>query len=628
MVTEAKVSLLVPIWLAVVVLLGVGMAVLSRRGQGSTAHRPVVLPGPALPAPHHTERLVAASLAAALAAAVLAGGRVSWAFVWSAAFVAVALTVALGRLGWRELGGNKASPGSPAHAFAALVGLGFATMSLFITRPNLDDAFYVNRATATAELNRIPVRDVLFTHEQVPPTSAAGLPVDTFSALEGAVGRFLHVHGPSVAYYGIPPLMTFLATWALWRLLRSWAPRQALLCFALGGLYWLFSAQLPLTSGSYFLTRMWQGKVVFVAWLVPTVYMYLTRWLAQRDALTAVLLLAAGVSSIGLTASSAFVAPLLFGTAALPLLARRDWRGLPVLGGAAAFPFFLGLIATEKYPLPEAFSAGLQPTSWYFESVFGVGGLAALGMIALLAAPWLARTGPAAALATSVAAISVLLLAPGVLPALGDLVGVSSTLRRTLWIVPFPAVVGLLAAVPVGLLGRLTPRPALRRIAAAAAVLVIAGWLVTSGNPLWVSRFDRSLWVERPTWKLNQHALADARSILARYRGSGPILAEEPIMTAIAIVTVDPKAVSARRWYALLTPEPPQRTRDRIVLTNFVGSDRHRPPRRQVRRALSNLRVGLVCVQGSRRSVIREVESTGRYREAFRVRDLVCLRRE
>jgi hypothetical protein len=99
-------------------------------------------------------------------------------------------------------------------------------------------------------------------------------------------------------------------------------------------------------------------------------------------------------------------------------------------------------------------------------------------------------------------------------------------------------------------------------------------------------------------------------------------------MAAIALVTVQPKAVDARRYYAKLTPEPLQRIRERLWLTDFVRGAEERPSRRKVRRALSDLRVGLVCVRNSLPTVIREVELTGRYREAFRVRELVCLRRE
>jgi hypothetical protein len=521
-------------------------------------------------------------------------------------------------------------PRWPEDAFAVMVGLGLAGISLFINRPNADDAFYVNRATATAQLNRIPVRDVLFTEERVPPTSAVGLPVDTFSALQGALGRFLGIDGASFAYYVTPPLMTFLATWALWRLLRSWAPRNLALCFALGCVYWLFSAQSSLTAGSFFLSRMWQGKVIFVAWLVLTVYTYLTRWLAQREALTAVLLLAAGVSSTGMTASASFVAPLLFATGALPLLVRREWRGLPVLIAAAAVPFLVGFVATRKYPLAAQLGGVIKEPSWYFHEVLGVGLVAAVGALGLWSAPWLARSGPAARLTSGIAVISLVLLAPAVLPTLADTIDLGRALRRMLWIIPLPAVVGLLGAVPLALLvRRVSTSRLLGRLILATPALVIAGLLVALGQPLW-NRYttDDPLWVSRPTWKTNQDYLADARAILGRYRGNGAILADEPIMAAIALVTVQPKAVNARRYYAKLTPEPLQRIRERLWLTGFVKGAERGLSRREVRRALSDLQVGLVCVRNSRPSVIRQVALTGRYREAFRVRDLVCLRRE
>lgn len=565
-------------------------------------------------------------------AAVLAPAapRVPWPVVWAGAFVAVVLAVGLSRLRSQEPEAQRSTLGWPTHAFAALVGLGFAAMSLFINRPNADDAYYVNRATATAELNRIPVRDVLFTDELVPPTSGAGLPVDTFSAFQGALGHFIGIHAASFAYYITPPLMTFFAVWALWRVLRSWAPRNVVLCFALGCTYWLFSAQSELTAGSYFLTRMWQGKVIFVAWLVPTAYVYLTRWLGQRDAFTAVLLLAAGTSSIGMTASASYVAPLLFTTAVVPLLARREWGGLPVLIAAAAVPLFVGVVATQKYPLVERLVAGVpHGASWYFDAVFGAGVLAALGVIGLWTAPWVARAGPAAGLATGIAVVSLLLLAPLVLRTLSDVAGLSGPLRRTLWIVPLPAVVGLLGAIPVAQLLRrfAAEAPArLGRLAAAAPALLVAGMLLAFGQSLWTSRSGEALWAERPMWKTNRHALANARDILAGYRGDGPVLADQRTMGAIALVTVRPKAVNARKWYAILTPEPPSRTSDRLALTRFVEGREPKPSPQKVRRALSDLQVGLVCVDGSKPLVIREVETNG-YSEAFRFRDVVCLRR-
>jgi hypothetical protein len=639
MATDAEVSWLVPIWLAFALFLGVGLVVVSARSVGPTPAERIGATGRALPFDRRRPLLLAVSIAATAGSALLAvsGGQAYWPFAWAAAVVAVALSLpAVFRPPSEELANAESQPGWLQNALAAAVALGFATMSLFINRPNADDVFYVNRATATAQLNRIPVRDVLFTDERVNPVSGAGLPVDTFSPLQGALARFFGIQGASFTYYVALPLATFLATWALWRLLRAWAPRNLMLCFALGCVYWLFSAQSALTPGSLFLSRLWQGKVVFAAWLVLAVYTYLTRWLGRRDGLTALLLVAAAVSSIGMTGSASFVAPLLFITAALPLLVRREWRGLPVLLGAAAVPLLVGFVATRKYPLATQLGGVRQDPSWYFHEVLGLGVVAAVGAIGLWLAPWLVRPGAAARLMGGVAVVALVLLAPGVLPALSDATDLTQALRRTLWIVPLPAVVGLLGAVSFARLSsrlsasfrRLLASPVARGFAAAAPALLVAGLLVAYGHPLWNGYTGTSFWVARPTWKTNQDNLAAARAILARYRGTGAILVDGPVMGTIALQTVEPKTVNARTWYAKLTPEPVPRIRERLLLTKFVrGAEPGLSPR-ELRASLADLQVGLVCVQHSRRSVRRALKLTGRYREDFRIGRVVCLRRE
>jgi Family of unknown function (DUF6077) len=627
MLTDAKVSLLVPIWLAASLgLVGV-VVVLSRRSADRAA--------PAKPTASDwrklspgRRRVVLACLLAGLASGILVGlTSEPWALVWAGAAAAAAAAVWAGRL-TSEASENGASAGWVADAVVVAVGLTLAIVSLFLLRANDDNAFYFNRATATAELDRIPVKDVLFTDELVGAASGIGLPVDTFSALQGALARFLGIHAVSVGSYLFPPLFTFLAVWALWRLLRAWAPRSALLCFALGSVYWLFSAQASLTAGSYFVNRMYQGKVVFVAWLVLTVFVHATRWLSRRDAFTATVLVAAGVTSIGLTSSATFAAPLLFATLAVPLVARRDWRGLPVLVTAAAIPFLVGTAVAETQGLAERLGGGLHSTSWYFDEIFGVGLLAAVGLIALLAAPWLARAGPPARLTTAVAVVSMLLLAPGLIVRVGEEIGIATTLRRVFWIIPFPALVGLLAAFPLGAaLGRLSGARALpRRLVAAAPALLVAALLFAFGAPFWFSPFGVSLWVHRPAWKVDPGDLADARAILARYRGEGPILAKERVMRAIAQVTSDPKAVNPRSYYLSLLPASDQRIRDREVLTSFIGG-RVRRSQAVIRRGLSELQVGLVCVDKGEPRVRRDVERTGLYTEAFRVRGLTCFER-
>jgi hypothetical protein len=488
-------------------------------------------------------------------------------------------------------------------------------MALFITRANADDAFYVNRATATGQLNHIPVLDVIFTNEQAARAGGAGLPVDSYSALQGALARFIGVHPASVAYFVFPPVFTFLATWALWRLVRAWAPRDAWLCFALGSVFWIWSAQYPLTSGNYFLNRIWQGKVALVAWLVPTLYVYLTRWLGKREALTAVLLLAGGLCSIGLTGSATFVAPLVFFAAVVPLLARVEWRALAIPLAAAAIPFLIGIVVLSRFPLSETVgSEPLEPQSWFYHQVVGSGVVGAVAAFGVWAAPWIVRAGPVERLTTGLAVVVALLIAPGIVALLSDVSGLTDTLRRTLWIVPFPALVGLLAAVPVAQrMGRLVP---------AGAVLAVAALLVVFGTPLWTGLYTgRSLWSYPPMWKM--HKAGEARTILRNYDGSGPILAEPGVMLAIAILTAEPKAVNARSLYLERTRLPPEQITDRLVLTRFISAER--VPAASVRRAMADLDVGLVCVR--RHALIPAVRRAGPFRRAFTAHSEVCLER-
>lgn len=643
MATQANATLLVSVWLGAGPLLGVLLVVLSRRRSDSP--RPARAPRAAEPAPRYGRHLAVAAVVAGLASALLvaAAPGAPWALVWVGALVPVAFALARGRLRSEGRAPHEPAVGWPAHAFAALVGLVFAGMSLFITRPDGDDVFYVNRAVGTAELNRIPVRDIIFTHERVDAIGGTGLPIDSFSALQGALAGLIGIHGASFAYYVTPPLMTFFATWALWRLLRAWSPRNLVLCFAVGCAYWLFSAETRLAHGAFFLTRMWQGKVIFVSWLVLTTYVLLTRWLSRRDALTAVLLVAAGLGSIGMTGSAAFIAPVVFGAAAAALLAARDGRGLPIVLAAAAIPALVGLAVTLKYPLTEILplsgggggtdrgTFGAIETEWYFYRVFPAGALAALGLIGLCAAPWLARSGSPARMTSGIAVVSIVLLAPAVLPAINHVTDLGVVLRRIFWAVPLPALVGLLGAVPlVQLLRSLARAPALLRASAVVAPAILtAGLLAAFGHPLWLSiRGDKPLWVLHPTWKTQQAPLADARAILGRYGGSGPILADEGIMRAISLLTVHPKAVSARNFYARYLPAPARLIRDRLALSRFVEREQPIPSQSEVEAALSRLGVGLVCIDRSNRRAMREVEAIGGYSRAFRASEHVCFRRQ
>ena len=621
MLTGARVTLLVALWVTGALIATAALVLLRGRALAALNDEPSPAGEPRRF--RSTGRLAGLGVVSGLTAAVLAAASpsVPWVLPAFAALLSAACLVLAGRFRLpRTATRGAATLGREGDFIAFGVALCFAALSLVLRFGNADDVFYVNRATAVAQLNRIPVLDVIFTHEEAARGGGAGLPLDSYSALQGAVAHVLGVQAPSVAYYVVPPVATFLAVWSLWRLLRSWAPQRVLLCFGLGSVFWIWSAEAQLSSGSYFLTRIWQGKVAFVAWLVPTIYLYLTRWLEGREGGTAALLVATGVSAIGMTGSATFAAPLVFLTAVLAILACGDWPRLWAPLVAGAIPLGIGLGVLSRFPLSETVGKGRMPdNAWFYHELFGFGFVCVVAGAGIWLAPWLARAGPPARLASGIAVVVALLLAPGALVLLHDISGLTETLRRTLWLVPTPALVGLLASAPLpSRFGRIVP---------IGATALVACLLIAFGNPLLRSRAGRVVWQFPPAWKANPERLATARDILDRYDGSGPILVRKGVMGEIAILTSEPKAVNPRSLYLIRTRQPRWLTTARLKLTAFVMKDRL-PSETVVRKALGDLQVGLVCLEEddpefrARVSVIAPM-----FRQSFETHGYSCFER-
>jgi Family of unknown function (DUF6077) len=625
MITEAKVSILVLIWIATAPLLALALHTLRPERSAEEPDEQIEPePGEEEDTDSRLSEQVRESLPfIGIGAGILAGVLAAWAFhvwalVWLPALVAAVVAVVAGKLTSRRLAEVSSPTGWAVDLFVVGTGLVFSAMSLLLFRPNPDDVFYVNRATAVAELNRIPVLDVIFTHEEVARAGGAGLPVDSYSALQGALARLFSVEAPNVAYYLFPPVFTFLATWALWRLVRAWAPRGLWVCFALGCVFWVMSAEFGLTPGNYFLTRIWQGKVAFVAWLIPLIYVYLTRWLTGRDTQTAVLLLAAGLGAIGATGSATFVAPLVFAAALIPLVARREWRALPIPLAAAAIPAAIGSVALWRFPLSE--TIGIEPLrnqAYFFHVVFGTGVVCAIATAGLWVGPWAARAGAAQRVTTGLAIVSVILTAPGMVAFVSDLSGLTGTLRRLLWVVPLPALVGMLAAIPLAV--------GIRRLGGAGPVLaaVLTGLLIAFGHPLW--SVGPTSWQFPPIWKM--YLEPEARAVLRQHDGRGTILGPPGLMRAISVLTADPKTVNARTTYLVRTREDPERIQMRLMLTNFAWDVGLRPTDQELRRALSELDVSLVCLDRHQTDSLAQLRDLATYREVFEVGRFICFDR-
>ncbi|GGV28216.1 hypothetical protein GCM10010182_58970 [Actinomadura cremea] len=552
----------------------------------------------------------------AVAAAVVAGTcaglhgeGVPWWCAWAAGGVSVAATAAVllrrpaepDDAPAGDPGGHR-GPGGRGEAEAArwgtplalLTGAGFAVASLFVLNSDGDDAYFVSRSVATAETGRIPMNDVIFTSGTTDQI-AGEPPVSSVEVLAGALARILGVPGASFVWYVLLPAATFLAIWALWRLVRAWAPRRAAACFAVGAVYLLWTGLSPASLGSFHLLRMWQGKAVLVSLLVPLLFAYLTHWAERRTRRDLVLLGAAGVAAVGLTSTAAFVVSLVVLAAAVPLVVSGRVRTGLAACAAMAYPVASGLAVILLYESVSVHGAVHDAPAGY-RAVLLYATLGVLAGCALWLAPWTVRPGVPALICGGVAALLTLLILPGVLALAADVTGAGQVLWRTMWLVPAPALIGLLAAVrlPAGMRPRAAGRGV--RVAAAgapAAVLVVA--VVAGGNPVWAES-NGSVVADRPAWKADPAHVGTARAVVAEAGPGGIVVMPGRYMRIVPLLTTERHAVDPNSHYLSLLPAPERAVEDRELLAGTVRSARgEKPGPAEVEGALRRLDVRVAC---------------------------------
>jgi hypothetical protein len=607
-----------------------------RRRRAPLGAAPVVEPrssGGAGPAAAHPQRLAAfaASAVLALISAMLAAQAPSesvFRLAWVAGALQLVLVSALLLRGGDLIGPpapvarSAPRPGPVAERVVAAAGIGLGVFSLFLFRFSPDDIYYLNRAQWIADFGRIPYRDVLLANQQHPAVGG-GSPVETFSALQGSLARLSQVPAGEVAYYVLPPIFTVLAVWALWRLMRAWAPRRPLVCLGAALAFLFVDAAHGLSFGSYFLPRFSQGKAVFVSWLVPTLYVYLTRWVRDGHRTSAALAAIAAVTGVGLTASAAFVVPLILLTAAVPLILQQRYRSVAVLAGAAAIALLAGYIGAQYAP-PRGFQLRLTSPPLHAYTLFlDTGAVAVVGGLALWLGPWLVRDRVASLIVAGATVCAAVALAPQVTESLAPVVGVGAPLKRLLWVIPVPALAGLLVALPPPIPRTGWARTAARVAAGVVAAGLIAGLLVaTHGNT--IANNPQGRLTDHPVWRVPPGPLREAEQIAARSPDGAVVLAPAVAMHALAIRSVSVKAVDPRRLYTRLIPQPPGERRARLRLSRWVRGIRPISIDK-VAVLLRRVRVGIVCAKPEQFGLLAGLQSLG-WEESFTAEELTCFR--
>lgn len=524
-----------------------------------------------------------------------------------------------------EIGAGGALITSPwSHVVVLLVALGWSVFSLFTLRVDPDDAFYVNKAVFVGENGVIPIRDTIFGDQTLPPLPGAGTaPLQSIEVLQGALAHLFGISPTAVVYLAFPPVLTFLATWAIWRLIREWSQTRALLAFALSMVYLAMAGQTGAGMGVFFLARIWQGKVVFVAALIPLIYLYVTRWSRTGSNWYVVMMGAAGVAAVGLTSSATFIVPIIAVTCAVALLlTRRRWVGLLALAG---YPLVTGgIVALTGVPGDPggAFYAGAEA----FHFVLGAGVLAAIGWAGIMLSGWLVPAGAARVIATAATLSLLVVLAPGVASLFSSVTGAGAVAWRLMWLAPVTVMVGLLATVrlPTGVRTRAADERTRHLLGLVVTAALIAA-LVVTGTPFW-SPIRSVKIMSKPTWKYPSIYLNQALAIRRIDPGPGPVLAPLSTMRALSLVSSNVHAVAARPSYIRILTEPSAQHAARITLTEAEGGQVGHPPKApsqaEFTSALKTLNVSLACVRPS------QTKLDGWLRDANwkprQVRELVC----
>ncbi|MFC0509154.1 DUF6077 domain-containing protein [Micromonospora costi] len=486
--------------------------------------------------------------------------------------------------------GARVGETTPVQAWVVLVAaLAAAWFATLLARVSLDDVFYVGKSVWVAERDQIPYRDFLFT-EGVLPAGSANPPIPSFEVFIGALARVLHVHAASVTWYLVLPVLAVIAVFALWRLVQRWAPRRPLLAFGVALTYIVLVAGHPDALNTYHLPRLTQGKSVFVHVLIPLAWVYLTDYLERRSRRALGLLVLLSVAAAGLTTTAVILLPLLAATAGAALLVTRRVRDAVVcFAAASAYPLMSGLLVrltSGGVDQAVASYAEWRDPRTIYQLTLWLGVLGIIGGLAMWWSPLMLRRGVPRLLAAGAAFTVTLLLIPGVISTGSSLTGLGAVLWRVPWIVPLPALVGILAVLVV-------PRLVwTNRILAVGLPVALVLSFVTLGDAMWTAP---GVLQTKPSWRMPETRKNVTFWITRQDLPPGLVLAPTSVMRAMPQVTTRVRVAMARDLYltdyGLDTPF----AKDRLLLGRFA--DGAEPvDTAEVGAAIQRVGVGTVCL--------------------------------
>jgi hypothetical protein len=278
----------------------------------------------------------------------------------------------------------------------------------------------------------------------------------------------------------------------------------------------------------------------------------------------------------------------------------------------------------SRYAPPRGFQLRLTSPPLHAYTLFlDTGAVAVVGGLALWLGPWLVRDRVASLIVAGASVCAAVALGPHVTQSVAPVVGVGAPLKRLLWVIPVPALAGLLVALPPPIPKTGWARTAGRVAAGALAAGLVAGLLVaTHGHTIANDAQDRL--TDHPIWRVPPEPLREAQQIAARAPGGAIVLAPEVAMQALAIRSGAVKVVNPRREYTRLIPQAPGERKARLRLSQWVRGIRPIAIGK-VAVLLRRVRVGIVCAKPAQFGLLEGLQSLG-WVESFAAGQLACFR--
>lgn len=544
--------------------------------------------------------LVRATVGCGVVAALLlaVNAHILWpliAALWLASAIA-GTTWAVLRL--RRSPPDRSAAGVPVSSAAqsrtdTIVALGWAfalaVLSTFTLYPNPDDLYYVNLSQWVVDHGTYPTRDTIFSNLAYPMSSWP--PMASYDPLVGTLARLGGVHAATVVYIVVPPVATFLSVLALWRLLRAWRVKALALTLSLALLFLLFDGGWGYAApGNLFVIRLWQGKVILLCLLVPTLLVYALRFAERPTWARAGWLFAGGIAAVGLTTTAMFLVPILAVGGAAPLW-RRPALALRGFVAMAAYPLAAGALTIavggRSADLFDSRKLYRFDPDWIGHQIFRSGPVAVVVVVAVLMGALLVPH-PMAKVTTGVLTLLTgITFVPGFTHLSYDLVGLGPTLWRVSWVCSVAALVGVLASQSAIYFSRLKQQ--------ATGPVALCLVLVVFGVPVWTER-NAVFLSSPPHWQRGGQSVATAQQAIAQVRPGDIILSPEDLAVTIDVLTTRVKTVAPRDYFMdYLKGDHSFHFGLRLNLVHFANHQGH-PTGPQIAKALRVIGVDEVCL--------------------------------